>query len=145
MMNIKNEFDFSKGSDKFKLLINITKSDILRSRGKIGKYKSEIDCNSILIGFVGLQKKSYCILQLRKHKCSVCYRFTSHCTCSNKFNGLQLYSMHSNPTAKGKNLSRLDFKSYLHALTNPAKVTETSFRFEQKNKNVGGFTSRGSL
>ena len=44
MIAMKSEFDFSKGSNNFKLLMNITEGDISLCRGKLGNYKSEIDC-----------------------------------------------------------------------------------------------------
>ena len=136
MAAMKSEFDFSKGSIHFKVLMNITESDISLCRGKLGNYKSEIDCDSLCIAFIGLQKKSYCLLQLRKHRCSKCFNFTSQCTCSNNYGGLQLYHMDSSPTAKGKKIQLLDFCTYLKALTDPKRMTESSFRFEQKKKSL---------
>lgn len=136
MIAMKSEFDFSKGSNNFKLLMNITEGDISLCRGKLGNYKSEIDCDSLCIAFIGLQKKSYCLLQLRKYRCPQCFWLTSQCTCSNNYDGLQLYYLDSSPTAKGKKISLLDFRTYLQALTDPKRMTESSFRFEQKKKSL---------
>ena len=136
MIAMKHQFDFSRGAKKFTTLMDITEVDIAECSGKIGKYKSEIDADNILIGYIGLQKKCYCLLQLIMYRCKVCYQITSRCTCSNYFKGAQLYFLSSTPTAKGKNLSSLDIKSYLYALTQPKRDFQTSFRFEQNKKSL---------
>ena len=61
MKQIKKEFDFSKASLKFSHLMQLTTEDKQENKGIIGKYKSEIDKNDILVGYIALQKKCYCI------------------------------------------------------------------------------------
>ena len=134
MQHMQDEFDFSKASARFINLLGLNQQDISKTKGQLGKYKSEIDKDSVLLGFIGLQKKSYSVLILTKYKCSKCKEMTAVCKCDKNYRGIQLYYIQSKSTAKGKNVKLLNFESYLTTMTSNSFSTELRCKFEQKNK-----------
>ena len=112
MQAIKQEFDFSNAATKFKDKLNISYLDQQATRGVLGKYKSEICKNSILVCVVALQKKTYCLLCLTKIKCDVCQKWTAICECG-IYSGKQLFRLNTTPHSKGKDLKQLNFSVYI--------------------------------
>ena len=103
------------------------------TRGVLGKYKSEICKNSILVCVVALQKKTYCLLNLTKVRCDICKKWTAICKCG-IYEGKQLFKFATTPHSKGKELKQLNFMSYVDILLGKSYVTQTRCRFEQEKK-----------
>ena len=133
---IKDEFDFSKSSFKFSYLVKLSAEDKEKNRGVIGKYKSEIKPDSILIGYVALQKKCYCLLLLNRFKCYSCQKYSIHCSCKNNYQGKTLYYITFNPTAKGKEVKNLSFANYVKCLSENQWECETRYEIRQKQKQL---------
>lgn len=135
MRGMKEEFDFSNASLKFKEMMNISYEEQMSTHGVLGKYKSEICKDSILVCVVALQKKTYCILSLTKVKCDECKRWTASCVCG-FYSGIQLYKFSFTPHSKGKDLKQLNFTLFLDALLGKNYTTQTRYRFEQRGKQL---------
>ena len=133
---IKDEFDFSKSSPKFSYLMRLSAEDKEKYRGVVGKYKSEIKQESVLIGYVALQKKCYCLLLLNKFKCSLCQNYSMHCSCKNNYQGKDLYYITFNPTAKGKEVKKLSFANYVKCLSENQWECESRYVIRQKRKQL---------
>ena len=134
---IKDEFDFSKAAFKFSHLMNITCREKLQNKGIIGKYKSEIDEDSVLMGYIGLQKKSYCLLIMKKFLCPVCQKYSYICKCKfSNYQGKQLYYILDNPTAKGKLVNQLSFQNYLDSILFNELKCENRFKIAQERKKL---------
>ena len=135
--SIKDEFDFSKAAFKFSHLMNISVNERTKNEGIIGKYKSEIDKDSVLMGFIALQKKCYCLLILTKFLCPNCQKYSANCKCEiTNYQGKQLYHIVDNPTAKGKNVNQLNFESYLESILFAKWKTETRVKISQERKKL---------
>ena len=135
--SIKDEFDFSKAAFKFSHLMNISMQEKIQNGGIIGKYKSEIDKDSVLMGYIALQKKCYCLLIFKKILCPVCQIHSSICKCkSSIYQGKQLYYLVTNPTAKGKNVNKLNFHSYLESILFNRWKSETRVKISQERKKL---------
>ena len=130
---MKQEFDFANASTKFKQKMEISYEEQQATRGVLGKYKSEICKNSILVCIIALQKKSYCLLSLTKVKCHFCKKWTAICKCG-IYEGKQLFKFATTPHSKGKELKQLNFMSYVDILLGKSYVTQTRCRFEQEKK-----------
>ena len=113
---IKSEFDFSKASVKFSKLLKISVEESKNNKGILGKYKSEIDKDDILMGYIALQKKCYCLLIMRQMKCCLCQNYTALCQCDVNYQGKQLYYIVDTSSAKGKDVKQLSFANYLESL-----------------------------
>ena len=135
MQPMKREFDFSNASTKFKQKLKISFEDQQVTRGVLGKYKSEICKNSVLVGVIALQKKTYCLLSITKVKCDVCKKWTAVCKCGT-YSGKQLFKFAFNPHSKAKDLKQLNFLSYVDVLLGKPYATQTRYRFEQRNKQL---------
>ena len=134
---IKDEFDFSKAAFKFSHLMNISETQKLQNKGIIGKYKSEINEDSVLMGYIGLQKKCYCLLIMKKFLCPICQKYSSICKCKmSNYLGKQLYYIQDNPTAKGKLVNQLSFKNYLHTILFNELKCESRFKIVQERKRL---------
>ena len=136
MKQIKKEFDFSKASIKFSHLMQLTTEDKQENKGIIGKYKSEIDKNDILVGYIALQKKCYCLLTMRQMKCSICQKYSALCQCVVNYGGKQLYYIVDNPSAKGKDVKQLSFANYLESLSSNRWNCESRYKISQENKKL---------
>ena len=134
--SLRNEFDFSKAAIKFTHLMKLSAEDRAQNKGVLGKYKSEIDKDAILIGYIALQKKCYCLLILKQYKCNHCQKYSALCQCIINYQGKQLYYMTDNATAKGKQIRQLSFSLYLKALLHNEWQTETRYKIEQENKHL---------
>ena len=135
MQPIKLDFDFSNAATKYKQLIDISYDEQIATQGVLGKYKSEICKNSILVAVIALQKKTYCLLSLTKVKCNQCQKWTALCMCE-KYQGVQLFEFAITPHSKGKDLKQLNFLSYIDILLGKPHLTQTRHRFEQRNKQL---------
>ena len=133
---IKDEFDFSKASLKFSHLMKLTSEDKEKNRGVIGKYKSEIGQDSVLLGLIGLQKKCYCLLIIKQYKCPLCKKYSALCHCEMDYQGKQLYHIINNATAKGKDVKQLGFVRYLEALLHNKWVNEHRYKISQERKEL---------
>ena len=134
---IKDEFDFSKAAFKFSHLMNLSCREKLQNKGIIGKYKSEIDEDSLLMGYIGLQKKCYCLLIMKKFLCPICQKYSSICKCKmSNYQGKQLYYILDNPTAKGKLVNQLSFQNYLDSILFNELKCENRFRIAQERKKL---------
>ena len=137
VQKIKDEFDFSKAAFKFSDLMNISYEEKHKNEGVIGKYKSEIDKDSILMGYIALQKKCYCLLILKMYICPVCQKYTSICKCEvTNYQGKTLYYIVDNPTAKGKHVNQLSFYTYLESMLFNEWKTETRVKISQERKKL---------
>ena len=121
IQNMKEYFDFSEFPPHVLSSLNITDEYIKSRSGILGTYKSEISKDNILVGFISLQKKSYCLLLLKAKE---------------NQNGEQIFSLVDNPTAKRLDISQLDFKQYINALTENKICTQSRWKFQQKKKNI---------
>ena len=133
---IRNEFDFSKAALKFTYMMKLSAQEKENNRGVLGKYKSEIDKDSILLGYLALQKKCYCLLILKQYKCPHCQSYTALCKCIVNFQGKQLYYMTDNPVAKGKEVKQLSFYIYLKSLLYTEWTTQRRHKIEQEKKSL---------
>ena len=134
--SIKNEFDFSKSSLKFSHLMKLTTADKEINRGIIGKYKSEIEQDVLLMGFIALQKKCYCLLMMKQLKCKLCQKYTALCQCVMNYQGKQLYYIIDDASAKGKQVKQLGFANYLEALLSNQWNCEARYKIAQENKKL---------
>ena len=133
---IKSEFDFSKASVKFSELLKISVEESMNNRGILGKYKSEIGQDDILIGYIALQKKCYCLLIMRQMKCCLCQNYTALCQCDVNYQGKQLYYIVDTSSAKGKDVKQLSFANYLESLVQNTWNCEGRYRISQNNKKL---------
>ena len=135
MQAMKEEFDFSNASSKFRQLMNISHQEQSATHGVLGKYKSEIPKDSILVSVIALQKKTYCLLTLTKVRCEWCKRWTATCKCG-KYSKNQLYKFSFTPHSKGKDLKQLNFSAFIDTLLGKSYTTQTRYRFEQQRKQL---------
>ena len=134
---IKYEFDFSKSSLKFHHLMKISAVDKESNKGIIGKYKSEIEHDVLLMGFIALQKKCYCLLMMKQLKCKLCQKYTALCQCvTMNYQGKQLYYIIDNASAKGKQVKQLSFANYLETLLFNRWNCESRYKIAQENKKL---------
>ena len=119
---MKEDFDFFDAPDYMKKKLGLTESYMLSAKGEIGRYKMETRKDSILVGFVGLQKKSYCLLLLKE--------------CSYPNEERKVYKLQVSPTAKRLDTKQLDFETYLKALSSVKVPLQLKRKFEQKNKQL---------
>ena len=133
---IKDEFDFSKDSFKFSYMMKLTNEDKEKNSRLIGKYKSEIDSDTILMGVIALQKKCYCLLLIKQFKCPLCQKYSALCECVVNYQGKQLYYIIDNVTAKGKDVKQLSFVRYLEALLHNQWTCEQRYRISQERKEL---------
>ena len=76
------------------------------------------------------------MLLLKKFSCSQCKKHSSICTCIfPNYQGKQLYYIVDNPTAKGKNVSELNFYNYLDSFLYEWKC-ETRVKISQERKKL---------
>lgn len=121
MESMKLDFDFSEFSKTVLESLKTFDVDMQERKGIIGTYKSEISKNDIFVGFISLQKKSYCLLLLRPEivKENITY-----------------YKLVEAPTAKRLNTNQLKFENYINALGVHKIQTQSRWRFLQKNKSM---------
>ena len=129
MRDIKEDFDFFDAPAYIKKQIGLTQTDMLLARGEIGRYKLETKQDSILIGFIAMQKKSYCLLILKEHKCDSCEPGSM---CKEK----KIYQLYGNPTAKRLDAQQLKFQTYLDALCSIKVKPQIKRKFEQRDKKL---------
>ena len=68
-------------------MMKLTTEDKEKNSGLIGKYKSEIDSDTILMGVIALQKKCYCLLLIKQFKCPLCQKYSALCECVVNYQG----------------------------------------------------------
>ena len=136
VQSIKEEFDFSKGSLKFSHLMKLSTVDKETSKGVLGRYKSEIEQDMILIGYIALQKKCYCLLMMKQFRCNICQKYSALCICAENYQGIQLYYIVDNASAKGKQVKQLSFVNYLETLLLNSWNCESRYKISQNNKKL---------
>ena len=129
MRDIKEDFDFFDAPARIKKQLGFTQTDMLLTRGKIGRYKLETKQDTIFVGFIAMQKKAYCLLMLKEHKCDNCEPGS---ICKEK----KIYELYSNSTAKRLDTQQLRFHTYLDALRSIKVPHQLKRKFEQRNKNL---------
>ena len=129
MRDIKEDFDFFDAPAHIKKQLGLTQTDMLLAKGEIGRYKLETKQDSILIGFIAMQKKSYCLLILKEHKCDSCEPGSM---CKEK----KIYQLYGNPIAKRLDTQQLKFQTYLDALCSIKVKPQIKRKFEQRDKNL---------
>ena len=102
---------------------------MLSKKGEIGRYKLETKQDSILIGLIAMQKKAYCLLILKEHKCD---NRAPGSLCKDK----TLYELQGNSTAKRLDTKQLKFQTYLDALRSIKVTPQLKCKFEQRDKNL---------
>ena len=129
MRDIKEYFDFFDAPDYVKNQFGLTQTDMLMAKGEIGRYKLETRKDTIFIGFIAMQKKCYCLLILKEHKCDGC---EPRSKCREK----KIYKLYSNSTAKRLDTQQLRFQIYLDALCSIKVPHQLKRKFEQRDKNL---------
>ena len=121
MRQIQSDFDFSEFPLRNLLSTGLTEEEIKKGKGVIGAYKSEINKESIFVGFISLQKKAYCLLILKP----------VHVKGNRTY-----YTLTDSPTAKRLKANNLTFKNYIQALDIHEIQTQNNWKFTHKNKNI---------
>ena len=129
---IKEEFDFFNSPGYLKRRLGWTEEDFISAKGQLGRYKLEIKPDSILIGFIAMQKKAYCMLILKEQDCIICKPVNKECKCGSK----KMYRLLEDPTAKRLDIKQLEFRSYLEALLTDNVQLQNKRKFEQRDKNL---------
>ena len=129
MVKMKEDFDFFSAPEYMKNKLGLTHTYMLSAKGEIGRYKLETKQDSILIGFIALQKKAYCLLTLKEHKC---YNCAPGSVCKDR----KIYELQGNPTAKRLDTQQLKFQTYLDALRSIKVPPQLKCKFEQRDKNL---------
>ena len=129
---IKEEFDFFNSSEYLKRRLGWTEDDFISAKGQLGRYKLEIKPDSILVGFIAMQKKAYCLLILKEQDCIICKPVYKECKCGSK----KMYRLQEESTAKRLDVKQLEFRSYLEALLTDNIQLQNKRKFEQKDKNL---------
>ena len=129
MRDIKEDFDFFDAPHYIKNQLGLTHPEMLSAKGEIGRYKFETKQDSILVGFIALQKKAYCLLILEQQKCNECDLKSS---CKHK----KIYKLFGNATAKRLDTQQLRFQTYLDALRSIKVPNQLKRKFEQRDKNL---------
>ena len=129
MGKMKEDFDFFDAPDYIKNKLGLTHTYMLSKKGEIGRYKLETKQDSILIGLIAMQKKAYCLLILKEHKCDNC---APGSLCKDK----TLYELQGNSTAKRLDTKQLKFQTYLDALLSIKVTLQSKRKFEQRDKNL---------
>ena len=129
MGKIKEDFDFFDAPDYMKNKLGLTPAYMLSKKGEIGRYKIETKQDSILMGLIAMQKKAYCLLILKEHKCDNCAYGS---VCKDK----KIYELQGNSTAKRLDTQQLKFQTYLDALRSIKVSAQLKCKFEQRDKNL---------
>ena len=89
------------------------------------------------MGYIGLQKKCYCLLIMKKFLCPICQKHSSICKCkTSNYQGKQLYYIQDNPTAKGKLVNQLSFQNYLDSILFNELKCENRYKIAQERKKL---------
>ena len=116
--------------------MKVSAADKESNRGVIGKYKSEIEHDVLLMGFIALQKKCYCLLMIKQLKCKLCQKYTALCQCVINYQGKQLYYIIDDASAKGKQVKQLSFANYVETLLSNQWKSESRYKIAQGNKKL---------